>query len=353
MIRRHAGRRRLLLTALVLVAAGACVVAVLTWPRDPAFTPPKSTTDLLARLDRVVPEAMRTSDVPAASLAVVHDGRVVATRGYGGASAQTPFQVGSVSKPVAAAGLLRLAVTRRTAPDAALRFRGWAAPPGLTLRRLLSHTAGLSVDGYLGLPPERPLPSTLDELLGRGEQPVLRRVGKPGAELRYSGGGYTAAQLWAEQETGTPLAALMQEEILRPLAMTGSTFAQDRPPQGATSGHDADGRPVPSYRYAAQTAAGLWSTAADLGRFVVFAMSADPVARAMRVAAPGADGHWGMGLELQGLRTGGTLVEHEGINRGWHAQIVAAPKAGWGLAVLTNADGGGAVVHAAVGELVE
>ncbi len=340
--------RRRVAGGLAVVALVACGVAALAlWPRDPAFQRPRDLPDLLARLDRVVPAAMREHDVPGAALAVVHGGRVVATRGYGDVTPRTPLQVGSVSKPVAALGLLRLATGRGVAPGATLPVRGWGA---LTLRQLLSHTAGLSVDGYLGLAPGRPLPSTLAEVEGRGEGPAVQRVGEPGRFLRYSGGGYTVAQLWAEQAAGRPFEELMQEEVLRPLGMRGSTFSQAAPPRGAASGHDAAGRPVPSYRYAALAAAGLWSTAEDVGRFVAFAMSRDPVATAMRAPAPGSDGHWGMGLELQDLRDGGTLIEHEGVNRGWHAQVAGAM--GWGLAVLTDADGGGAVTDAAMEQLV-
>src|SRR4051794_673073 len=104
---------------LVLLVVGG-VAALVWWPRDPAFTRPRDAADLMARLDRVVPAAMREHDVPGTALAVVHDGRVVATRGYGDVTARTPLQVGSVSKPVAALGLLRLAAARGVTPDAPL-----------------------------------------------------------------------------------------------------------------------------------------------------------------------------------------------------------------------------------------
>ncbi len=135
-----------------------------------------------------------------------------------------------------------------------------------------------------------------------------------------------------------------------PLGMTRSTFEQHRPPPGALRGHDAEGRPVPTYRYAAQAAAGPWSTAADVGRFVAFVMSpqAAPLGRAARATG----GHWGEGLELTALRDGLQLAGHDGVNRGWHAYIGAVPARGWGIAVLTDGDGGGAVADAALRELV-
>jgi CubicO group peptidase (beta-lactamase class C family) len=339
-----------LLVALALVGLAA-VTAAIAWPsREPEFREPRDLADLASRVDRAV-RAARDDEVPQVAVAIVHRGRVAWTRGYGGATAATPFQVGSISKPVAALGLLRLARARGISLDAQLSPRGWRTRRGVTLRRLLSHTAGLSVGGYQGLDPARPLPSTLDELQGRGEGPPVVAEDAPGERLRYSGGGYTVAQLWAEQTSGRPFAAFMRTTALGPLGMARSTFAQTRP-AGAAAGNDADGDPIPSYRYAALAAAGLWSTADDIGRFLAFTVSDDPLARAMRRPAPGTGGAWGLGLEVQELPGGRTLIEHDGVNRGWHARIAAEPSSGWGVAVLTNSDVGGKVADAATAELL-
>lgn len=342
-------RASALVTALGLAAVTIAVIALR--PRDPAFKRPRDVPDLARRVDRAVREGMREGRVPQVAVAIVHRGRVAWTQGYGGAGTDTPFQVGSISKPVAALGLLRLADRRGVRPDAPIALRGWRAPPGLTLQRLLSHTAGLSVDGYQGLDPARPLASTLEELHGAGEARPVQAVDAPGAGVRYSGGGYTVAQLWGEQTAGQRFAALMDDTVLEPLRMRGSGFEQDAPPRGALVAHDARGDEVPSYRYAALAAAGLWSTVSDVGRFVAFAASADPLARSMRRPAPATGGAWGMGLELRALEGGGSLIEHEGINRGWHARFVAEPRSGWGLVVLTSSDGGGEVVDAVMAEL--
>jgi CubicO group peptidase (beta-lactamase class C family) len=349
-------RGTIAVAAVALLAIALLVVVLLGGGgSDPArLREPRDVADLAARVDRAV-RAHVPGDgdarVPQAAVAIVHDGRVAWTRAYGGADADARFQVGSISKPVAAAGLLRLARERGQPRDAPLRPRGWRAPPGMTLRRLLSHTAGLSVPGYSGLEPTRPLPSTRAELNGAGEAPPVRAEHEPGRSWSYSGGGYTVAQLWAEEQTGD-FAALMRREVLAPFGMTHSTFAQERPPAGALRGHDAAGRPLPAYRYAALAAAGLWSTAGDVGRFLAFALSDDPLARAMRRPAPATGGHWGLGLELEPLADGGRLVRHEGVNRGWHARFVGDPASGWGLVVLTDSDAGTAAIDAAEAELV-
>ncbi len=95
-----------------------------------------------------------------------------------------------MSKPVTAAAVSRIVDARGLAMGQPFGIRGWRAPPGITLTRLLSHTAGLSVPGYLGMDPGRPLPSTLDELNGRGEADAVTAIEPAGRGLRYSGGGY-------------------------------------------------------------------------------------------------------------------------------------------------------------------
>jgi CubicO group peptidase (beta-lactamase class C family) len=130
--------------------------------------------------------------------------------------------VASVSKPVAAMGALLLVEQRRLGLDRPLTV--WRFPPSdhdpraVTLRRLLSHTAGVSVHGYPGHEPARPLPSTAASLAG--DSAGAGAVGledDPGAGYSYSGGGYTIAQLAVERAAGEPFAAWMLRAVLRPL----------------------------------------------------------------------------------------------------------------------------------------
>ena len=363
------------LAAVVLVAV---LGGVLAWrlSRPPAFHEPASVAALAHALDAVVAPALRREHVPGAAVAVVRSGRVAWARGYGNARRRTPvtahtvFQVASVSKPVAAMGALRLVEEGRLALDRPVT--AWRFPPsehdarGVTLRRLLSHTAGLSVPGYGGHDPGRPLPETSASLGGdsAGAGPV-RLVAEPGSGYRYSGGGYTVAQLAIERAVGEPFAAWMRRAVLRPLGMTSSSFdpaAADGP--RAARAHDRNGRPMPTYRYAEQAAAGLHASAEDLGRFVAALMPGprrEPPGRgvlrvggvrAMTTPAPASGGGYGLGLELEELAGGVRMISHGGTNRGWRAQIAAFPDRGWGIAVLTNGENGQAIIDAAMRELV-
>ena len=284
---------------------------------------------------------------------------MVWTHGFGqtrpGGAAVTPrtrFQVGSLSKPVTAWGVETLARRGVLPLDApvARALRPWPLPgsgedvDGITPRRLLSHTAGLSVDGYLGTPPPRPPGSTLASLRGQGgEGPAtaVRVVDAPGTGYRYSGGGYTLLQATIEQRTGLSFGKWAERDVLEPLGMRDSRFGP-LPATGASvaSGHDANGRPVPDYRYAELAAAGLTSTAADLGRFAA-ALLRDP--DRLATAQPATGGRYGLGVHLDRLDGHVLRVSHPGVNRGWYARLLAYPDRGWAAVVLTDGDNGSAV----------
>jgi CubicO group peptidase (beta-lactamase class C family) len=316
-------------------------------------------------------EALGPARVPGAALAIVEGGAVTWTGAVGDVAPDARFQAGSVSKALAAYGVLRLAETRGADLDAPLvpQLGGWrppGAPPGMedgiTLRRVLSHTAGLSIPAYPGAEPGEPLPDTAGLLRGEGDAGPVRLVARPGAGFRYSGGGFSVAQHWAELTAGEPFAAFMRRTVLEPLGMTASTFAQEPAPEDATP-HDAEGAPMPAYRHAALAAAGLRTTAADLARFAV-AIAAGALPEGMTQAAPATGGRYGIGLELESIGAGAPgargaghepidgLAGHSGQNRGWRALVAAVPPSGRGLAVLCNGEGGEPVRRAVLHTLL-
>jgi CubicO group peptidase (beta-lactamase class C family) len=361
-------------TLALLLAAGAFAAWRLT--RPPSFHEPASVAALGRRFDDVVPEALRRHSVPGAAIAIVRSGRVVWARGYGVAARRTPvtmgtvFQVASVSKPVAALGALRLVEEGRLALDRPVTV--WRFPPsdhdprGVTLRRLLSHTAGVSVPGYAGHPPGHPLPTTAASLAGESAgSGAVRLTAEPGSRYSYSGGGYTVAQLAVEHAAGEPFAAWMRRAVLEPLGMHSSSFDQGTADAAtAARGHDRQGRPMPKFRYAEQAAAGLWATAPDMARFVAALMSGahgEPPGRGvvsatnirmMTTPAPGTGRDYGLGIGLRTLAGDVRMLSHNGTNRGWRSQIAAFPDRGWGVAVLTNGENGDTVIDAVMDQLV-
>jgi CubicO group peptidase (beta-lactamase class C family) len=353
--------RRLLIVA-AFGAAVAIVVALATRGSSaPRFRAPTSVGDVTTRVTRAVPPSLRAAHVPGAAVALVHGARVAWARGFGSAGAgaavtpDTRLQVGSLSKPVTAWAVVASGVLPLDAPLVD-RMRPWPLrhsaqdARGITARRLLSHTAGLSVEGYEGVAPPATLPSTAASLAGRGPAgaaTAVRRVDRPGTRWRYSGGGYTLLQDAIEQVTGDRFARWAGEAVLRPLGMNASGFGW--PPHGdgpAAIGHDVDGHPVPGYRYAELAAAGLASSARDMGRFAAALLRGGATVAALGAPQPATGGHWGLGLETSRLADGTRVVSHEGVNRGWHARLVVYPDLGWAFVVLTNGDGGSAVADA-------
>ena len=340
------------------------------WGRDPFRT------GLVQVVEGAARPALATSSTPGLAVAFVHHGRVVWAAGYGVAdrttgqpvTATTRFQAASLSKPVTAWGVLRLVERGRIGLDEPIvgRLRRWRPPPspfdadGITVRRLLSHTAGLSVHGYVGQTADRPPPSITASLAGEtGDGFPVELLEAPGQRWLYSGGGYSLAQLLVEQLTGHPFADYMQAEVLKPLGMTASSFRWSRTPQTARP-HDADGGPVPDFAFAEQAAAGLVTTAPDLARFLAGALAGprgQPPGRGVLspagvrlalTAAPATDGRWGLGYGL-GLTPGGDLLAyHEGANRGWRAGLALLPDRRAGIALLANGDAGSAPIDAVV-----
>jgi CubicO group peptidase (beta-lactamase class C family) len=236
---------------------------------------------------------------------------------------------------------------------------------GVTIRRLLNHSAGLSQPGYLGLSPTQPLPPLEFSLSG------VRIVREPGSQFLYSGGGYTVLQLVIEEVTGESFAAYMQREVLDPLGMTRSSFEWRDDLRPATAiGHNARGLPYPNFLFTEKAAAGLYTTASDLARFVAAAMTGPqgqpagravlspgtvaamltPVAIADEVVAadvtrPPHQMSRGLGYAMEPAPDGSNAVLHGGGNQGWRALFVTHPERREGIVILTNSDQGSALTE--------
>ena len=366
MVGATSGRRRHRRRLVVLAAAGVLVAGggLLAWwiSRPPAFHEPGSVSALVGEIDRAVPASLREHDVPGASVAVVRHGAIRWAAAYGVTDArtripmtpETVMQIASVSKPVAAYTVVRLAQAGRVELDAPIErsTAGWRLPASefdareVTLRRLLSHTAGINVSGYPGQRRGSPLPSTEASLAGAAGTVEVRIVDAPGSEWRYSGGGYTLAQLAVERATGEPYSRVVERLVVRPLGMARTGFgctASEDPPPGGASGHDADGKRLPAYRFAEQAAGGVCSTAGDMGRFAA-ALMRGPIATAMAAPAPATDAEYGLGLHVERLRDGTRRLWHDGSNPGWQAQLEVFPDRDWALVILTNGDDGKHVI---------
>lgn len=262
------------------------------------------------------------------------------------------FQAASLSKPLTACAVMRLAGYGRIDLDAPIMrmLTRWRFPPSpfpeehVTVRRILSHTAGLSLPDYPGFSPDQELPTLEASLSGATNGGGDLRIIAPAGPFRYSGGGFTLLQLLIEEITGERFADHMRAALLRPLGMEHSDFApQFAAARPAATGHDAAGAPLPFYRFDALAAAGLTATAADLARFLAAQFDAPATSlMATPMAKTGCvDGMWpqyGLGYEIDRRPDGAIRFGHHGMNRGWRALMAADPTRRRALAALANSD---------------
>jgi len=351
---------RIVSVGVVLITASACSSALS--PADP--------TDIGAWAE--------VYQVPGASVAVIRDFQVAGTEVHGVKSRdtmepvtdETLFQAASISKSVTAMGVMSLVQEGVVSLDRDVNdyLTSWKVPDNafqttekVTLRRLLSHTAGTTVHGFRGYRYGEPVP-TLIQILN-GEYPansppvVVDRV--PGTELQYSGGGYEIIEQVVRDVTGQDFAEFIRERVLAPLGMTNSTYEQPIPDSllGATaSGYYADGTAVPGrhHIYPEHAAAALWTTPTDVARFLI------EVQRSLRgesnlvlsqastelLVREVMDDH-SLAFYLRRIR-GQTYLWHAGANDGFRGGMLAHP-AGYGVVVLTNSDHGLELTDAVIG----
>lgn len=324
-------------------------------------------------------QAMADARVPGVSIAVLRAGTLAWSGGFGttvaGGSgpvgATTPFQVASLSKPVAGAvagELARRGVVDPGAdvndlvPDLA-RDPDGAPVPGVTLERLLRHVAGVRPVGFEGhaahaLPD---LDAVIDGRVAGSGRPI-RVEAPPGEVVLYSGGGYVLAQRVLEAVSGRTFGALAVETVLGPVGMRGSGYDDAGGETGRARGHGRDGAQLPGgWRgYVEEAAAGLWSSADDLAAFLVAVLQglrgeegpvhpavAEDMLRTVpsRVGGPGFA--WGAGWEIHGSGPG-RYVSMTGANPGYRARLLYFVESGDGMVVLTNGDGGGPLIDGVV-----
>jgi len=316
--------------------------------------------------------AMNALNIPSVSLALIDGDRVAFARAYGAsATPETLYQAASLSKFVAAVGAMRLVEAKRLDldEDVNAKLTSWKVPANgfdkdhpVTLRGLLSMTAGINVPGFLGYEIGTPVPNLTQILYGvpPANSPPVTVIAEPGSVYRYSGGGYEIAEALMVDTMQRPFPELMNEFVLEPAGMARSTFAQTLPTDLASQamrGHSADGRQLHGgyHIYPEHAAAGLWSTPTDLANLLILIGRAwrgesqvflrSETARMMLTRQN--DGPYGLGAAIGG--TGGDLaLMKRGQNAGYQSYLILLPAEGKGMVVMTNSDNGSILAGALI-----
>ena len=314
-------------------------------------------------------ERMKALNVRGVSIAVIQNYEIEWAKGYGFAdvAAQRPvttgtlFQAGSISKPVAAVAAMKLVEMGKLRLDADINtfLKSWKLPENeftkeekVTLRRIMSHSAGVTIHGFPGYAAGEPVPTLVEVLDGKkpANTPPIRVDTVPGTRFRYSGGGYTIMQLAMIDVSGRSFPDLMRELVLSKADMRQSTYEQPLPAAlagVAATGYRTTGEAVPGkyHTYPEMAAAGLWTTASDLARYVI-EIQKSREGRSNQVLSRASvlemlheqKKPYGLGFGLEDV-DGSARFGHGGADEGFQA-LFSSTMDGQGFVVMTNSDNG-------------
>lgn len=320
----------------------------------------KNVADFMKVLNKELPILTKKYSVPGVSIAFVEDGKIANTLNYGYSDKEngikmnkdTVFQGASISKPLTAWGIMKLVEQGKINLDdpAEKYLTRWHFPASqydknkVTIRRLLSHTGGVSLNGYAGHPENMKLPTLEQSLSGQtngcGD---VRIISEPGTQFMYSGGGYTVLQLIIEEVTGQSFSKYMEENILQPLGMKSSSFyLNDDLKSKKASPYGIYGEKYPSYLFVEQAAGGIYSTAVDLANFACATINNNSILKkeSIDLMLKPVMGHCGLGYAIDKLSNGNDIITIGGTHMGWQSDGQIIPQKKSGIIVLSNCNGG-------------
>jgi len=313
-------------------------------------------------------ERMLHYKVPAVSIAVIKNYEVVWAKAYGfadredniPATTKTLFQAASISKSINAIGVLNWIEANNIDIDSdfinhvndwKMKSRKKANKKKITIANLLSHTAGLSVDGFNGYEINDKIP-TIDQIL-IGKKPAnsdaVQSLIEPNKEFKYSGGGVLITQKILSEQNEMKYEDYMSKNILNPIGMMNSTFTQEsqRDTQFA-SGYWASGNRLKGrfHLYPEMAAAGLWSTPTEISRFVIEIqkslvgesnklLSPNMTKRMIKPQLP--EGETGLGVFLSEVNDK-KYFTHGGSNEGYKCYYYGSVEKGNGFVIMTNSE---------------
>lgn len=316
--------------------------------------------DFRVHMRQRIPALMLRYRVPGCSIAIVKNSEILWTGAFGYAdvasgrrlTADTPMSVQSITKPFTAWGIMRLVEQGILDLDAPIAryLNSWDFPQGkwgegVTIRRLLSHTAGMPLGDFTDTyAPGENMPSLREKL---SQEAVM--VQEPGSEFSYSNVGYHLLELLIEDVTGQKFADYMHSEVFSPLGMKTAAFdAGSALTPCPPTGYNLKGRPVPVYVYPEKASGGLFATAADIGRFAAASAIKNPVLGFESVelmyepvtSKIGIYGlvfaGYGLGHYIETLGNGLDSVSHGGQGNGIMTHLQIVPETGDALVILTN-----------------
>lgn len=326
-----------------------------------------------------IQERLEFHKVPGASIVIFENGKVTWSKEYGVEKANTnkkvksttKFQAASISKAVAALGVIKLVEKFSLIIDADVNqyLKEWKIDYGkfsdeekVTIRRLLSHSASINVAGLYGYTKSDSIPSTLEILNGKGNNEKVQLDTIPGTKFLYSGGGYIILEQLVEDVSEMKFNEYMEKEIFEPLKMSNSTYNVS-PNDNISYAHDVEGGVNPEgwLRYPELAAAGLWTTPTDIAKFCIaiedsyhkngnsLISNASSKEMLQPIIEWQGGNWWGLGVALN-KKNDDAFYWHSGSNPGGYRCMMADFfEKRSGIVVMTNSDNGAALY----GEIID
>lgn len=324
---------------------------------------PEKMYDSPENMDKMILKQMSDYNIPGASVSIIEDNEVKSIKHWGvinkkdkiQANDDTIYQLGSLSKPLTTLGILKLVEDKIIDLDDPVKkhLKSWSLPESqydyneVTIRRILSHTAGFNVSSYPGTDPSLEL-STLQSSLSGNEKypPGLKLLFKPGSRQKYSGGGYTLLQLMIEDITGMTFSEYMKQNVFIPLNMTNTSFTwENYTNKMIATPYSWLGYELPNYIFSEKAAASLKSTPADMTKFLIACLDPESISNMispdlLRECYKPISKDFTAGFLYDDLDNNERLIMHKCANRGWRAMFVFLPEQNDGIIYMSNYDGG-------------
>lgn len=314
-----------------------------------------------------ISQMMEDENIPGVSIALFDNGKITwQTYGYANlidsikVTQNTVFNGASLSKPVTAMAALNLVEqgVLTLNEDINKYLEGWKVPENkftehekVTLKRLISHTAGFERYVQSSFFPDEELP-TIEQMLA-GEKPsvdpAVSVVSVPGQKEVYSNPGYSVLEKLLEDVTDKAFHDILAELIFEPVHMTHSSFEQPVPnhlsQQMATS-YSNELEPYPYKLFPFKAAGGIWTTPTDLAKFLVTVLEDHHLGTNVILSKKMTDSLFTKNPTRLGFakiyndESPDILFEHWGSNSGFTCYMVSSLQHKQGVVVMTNSDNG-------------
>tara|TARA_R110002074_G_scaffold79064_11_gene178547 strand:- start:8243 stop:9700 length:1458 start_codon:yes stop_codon:yes gene_type:complete len=311
---------------------------------------------------------MQKYNISGLSIAIIHNYEIEWAKGYGSTgneekskvTEQTVFQAASMSKFVNAVAIMKLMENKKVNLDEDINnyLTSWKFPYDknfdttnpITIRQLLSHTAGLSTHGFGGYKNLNKLPSIIQTLEGKkpANSEKVEKIHPNNKKFKYSGGGTTISQLILMDNSVSSYESFLNKNLFERLKMNNSFYSMefDKYPKDLAYGHSRKGKTIKNnYNiYPESAAAGLWTTPTDLAKLIIDIqlslkfktgkiLSQQSTSELIRPSLKNSNSALGVFTEEE---NGALYLQHSGSNEGFRAKFYFSAENGNGVVIMVN-----------------